>query len=261
MLPMKTCFLLLNFILLSVAGLYAQSETGDVPEMVTDRPDQTESPVIVPKGFLQLETGPYLMRDNGKKQEWSYTSLLLRVGIVGWLELRLVGSYEGQLTARMEGDVLEEGLAPLILGTKIALWQAQGAIPQTALMYHITLPNTGSRNSRLEYPKHELRANFSNTLSDKLELGYNIGAIWQEIDAVEGLYTLSFAYDLTNKLGLFAETYGTVADDEKNEHAVDGGLTFLLWPTFQLDAYVGRGLSENAADWMFGAGFSWRIPR
>lgn len=33
-----------------------------IPEMVTDRPDQTESSDIVPKHFLQLETGLVVKR-------------------------------------------------------------------------------------------------------------------------------------------------------------------------------------------------------
>ncbi len=35
----------------------APPAAGASPELVTDRPDQTESSNLVPKGYLQLETG------------------------------------------------------------------------------------------------------------------------------------------------------------------------------------------------------------
>ena len=45
--------LLLLLALVSILGI-AQEET---PELITDRPDQTESSSVVPLGALQIETG------------------------------------------------------------------------------------------------------------------------------------------------------------------------------------------------------------
>ena len=42
----------------------APPAAGASPELVTDRPDQTESSNLVPKGYLQLETGWSFARDD-----------------------------------------------------------------------------------------------------------------------------------------------------------------------------------------------------
>lgn len=231
------------------------------PELITDRPDQTESAAIVPKGSVQLETGPYLILNDGNEREWSYNTLLARIGLLSWIELRLQGAYEGYRYEWEGGSASAKGLAPLIIGAKVKLLEEKGRVPQTALMYHITLPGTGGKSFQVDFAEHELRANFSHTLSDKLELAYNLGAQWQELKEADGMYTLSFAYDLGDKVGVFAEAFGFLIEDEQNKHSIDVGITLLARPNLQLDAYLGRGLTENANDWLFGGGFSWRIPR
>ena len=42
---------------LAILFLYAMSLAAQSPEFVTDRPDLTESALVVPKNFLQIETG------------------------------------------------------------------------------------------------------------------------------------------------------------------------------------------------------------
>ncbi len=46
-------------ILLAITTSVISSAIGqeEKPELVTDRPDQTEAPSIVPRGGLQVETG------------------------------------------------------------------------------------------------------------------------------------------------------------------------------------------------------------
>ena len=45
-------------VILTTLNMSAQ-ETQDPGEMVTDRPDQTESPALVTKGYIQVETGAF----------------------------------------------------------------------------------------------------------------------------------------------------------------------------------------------------------
>ena len=44
-------------------------------------------------------------------------------------------------------------------------------------------------------------------------------------------------------------------------HSFDGGLTFLICNNFQLDIFVGTGISELADDWTVGTGLSFRLPQ
>ena len=58
------------------------------PEMVTDRPDQTESATVVPWGLLQVETG-YLFARDGDVDGYAVPGTLFRLGLGGRLELRI----------------------------------------------------------------------------------------------------------------------------------------------------------------------------
>jgi hypothetical protein len=47
----------LKFILiLTITTIYAKAQ-NEAPELITDRPDQTESSTVVPHKSLQIETG------------------------------------------------------------------------------------------------------------------------------------------------------------------------------------------------------------
>lgn len=55
---MKRIIFLLIVLLMVVTALVATAQGSK--EIVTDRPDQTESPVLVPRGGVQIETGFFL---------------------------------------------------------------------------------------------------------------------------------------------------------------------------------------------------------
>ena len=64
----------------------------DPPELITDRPDQTESPNTVPLGFYQLELGAtFNVNEIGsfRNETLSVPETLLRIGLSDRLELRL----------------------------------------------------------------------------------------------------------------------------------------------------------------------------
>jgi len=55
---MKRVVILLLVLVLTVIAFFASAQGSN--EIVTDRPDQTESPVLVPAGGFQVETGFFL---------------------------------------------------------------------------------------------------------------------------------------------------------------------------------------------------------
>ncbi len=68
------------------------------PELVTDRPDQTESSVVVPPGYVQVETGWSLSRhqEGGiRTNTHTFPGTLFRIGALDRMELRL--GYGGAL--------------------------------------------------------------------------------------------------------------------------------------------------------------------
>jgi len=242
-----------------VVPVYAQdSETAD---LVTDRPDQTESATIVPAGSVQLETGMLFGSDSydflGSKittTNFSLPNNLFRIGIIDRVELRLMILEFGKF--KVDGTELGSGMSPIAIGTKIKFWDENGALPETALLAHVTLP-VGGADFSPEKMEYDFRFSMAHTLSEKLALGYNVGGefVYNGVDYdASGLYTLSLGVGMSDNAGVFFEFFGDFNDD----HSFDAGFTYLLGPLTQLDFSGGFGLTDAAQDYFLSAGITFR---
>lgn len=255
------------FTLFLFTGLFVNAQEVIKPpeELVTDRPDETEAPSVVPKGALQIETGMGFEEwdhDVITQRELTWNTTLLRYGLFEKLELRL-GTDVVQLREELDGAGTQRwdtGFKPLLVGAKVAISEEKGILPQTGLMVHALLPFAASEQYRPQETGFDFRFAFSHTLSENSEIAYNLGAEWHD-DASRPtyIYTLAYNYDLNDKWGLFAEVFGDLESRESPEHFWDGGLTFLIAHNFQLDAFVGTGIN-NEQRLRAGAGLSYRIP-
>jgi len=244
--------------------VFAQQEES-IRDLVTDRPDQTESAAIVPKGHFQIETGFVYRGDksgDAKKEDLGLLTTLVRYGVNKNFELR-VGSAFLSSKQRTDGTETSDisGLAPLFLGVKIKMLEENGLVPKMAFLVTTEFPNTGAKEFSPEYNATDLRFNIEYSLTDRLGMGINLGSRWDgSSPKPEGIYSLVFGYGVTDKLSAFIETYGFMPKEDKPDHRLDAGITFLLKDNFQLDASGGVGLSEISPDYFINAGFSWRIP-
>lgn len=159
------------------------------------------------------------------------------------------------------GEIEEKGFFPLVLGTRVHLLEERGLVPKTALLYAAELP-TGSSEFKPEGVSHFIKALFSYTLSDWVDLGYNLGVrIPDDQDRITTVYTVSFGFKMTDRLTAFTEVYGFLQNEEMNRHAFDGGFLYLLRPNLQLDLSGGAGFTATADDGFVSAGLTWRIPQ
>ena len=83
----KQNFFVLLFVLLFTINVNAQDETKEKKygTIVTDRPDQTESSVLIPKGFLQVEKGAFFEEvdnDGIKDKSTTFNTTLIRYGLL-----------------------------------------------------------------------------------------------------------------------------------------------------------------------------------
>ncbi len=120
-----------------------------------------------------------------------------------------------------------------------------------------------------------MRLAFASELGHGVGIGYNVGVEWNtecdprtadaclERTFVDYVYTVSLGFAVSKRLGAFAESFGTVEfhDARTSAHALDGGFTYLLRDSLQLDGSGGIGLSGAAGDWFVGAGVSVRLPK
>jgi hypothetical protein len=254
-------------VLLALAVQPAVAAQRPAPPLVTDRPDQTESALVVPRGAAQLELGNAHASGGGFRLV-NLGAALLRVGIARPLELRL--GFAGWNRADPDGAPTVHGLGDLDVGTKVVLREGRGLSPAVAVMGSVTLP-TGHESFRASGPDPAIRASLAHELPAGLAFGYNVGAAWTtETDGAGNesvrrdlFYTVTLGRALVPRLAGFIEGFGLLDADNGRPtwHALDGGFTFALRPNLQLDAAAGVGLTDATDDWFVGAGISVRVPR
>jgi len=83
--------------LIIIIMIYSSTFAQSISELVTDRPDQTESSVTVPKGWLQIETGALRESDSPihivQVTNTVFNMTLLRYGLLKKTELRFGGEF------------------------------------------------------------------------------------------------------------------------------------------------------------------------
>jgi len=253
------------FLCLLAAGASAAQE------LVTDRPDQTESAVTVDPGFVQLEIGASLTHDGEADVDiFAAPGTLLRIGIAERLELRT--GFTGYVSQDQETEGLfdDSGIGDAELGVKVRLRDEKGRAPEMAVLVAGSLPvgDDAFTSGRVD---PSLRLALAHTLAERLGLGYNVGVEWASEPAVDGgtttlssyLYTVALGIGLSDRAGAFVELYGEVPGSAPGDpaHTFDGGFTFLLRRNVQLDVAGGVGLTDAADDWFVGVGLSARWPR
>lgn len=261
---LRSIILFTFYISISISTIFSQEKTNP-GTLVTDRPDATEAPTLVPKGYLQIETGALYedSKENQFKQKTTtFNTTLLRYGLLDNFELR-VGWDFAEVKTEINGTELDDiasGLSPLLLGAKIGVTEEKGWLPEIGLIGHLFLPFTAGADFRPETTGIDFRFSFAHTLSEKSSLAYNLGAEWGN-DSPEAayIYTIAYGYSVTDTFGFYAELYGDLPEDTSANHLWDAGLTYLLSNSIQLDATVGSGITKGQ-NLLLSAGVSVRLP-
>lgn len=242
-------------------------------DLVTDRPDQTESSVVVPRGWVQLEVGWGFTRyDEGgvRLEVHEVPASLLRVGLSRKVELRI--GWTGFVDAEARAgrfELSEDGVGDAELGAKISLGEERGKRPEMALLVGTSVP-VGDDAFTSDRFDPNLRLAFSHTLSERVGLGYNVGLGFGSELGGDGerhtlstaFYTVALGFGLSDQWGAFVELFGDVPASASGDssHSFDGGFTYLVRDNLQLDLAGGVGLSDAADDWFVGLGLSVRWP-
>jgi len=247
---MKTKVILL--ILLISSSIYSQT----IEPIQADRPDQTETPAIVPKGMFQVETGFTFQKNDAISKSFSLPTTLWKYGVNENFELRLITEF---LSEEIENEKIN-GLAPIYVGFKVKLAEEKGIIPKTSFIAHIGLPNAASTRYKTDYFAPEFRFAMQHTLSEKFSLSYNFGTEWDGFSAEPTfLYTLTTGYAINSKFGSYVEVYGFAPQNNRANHNLDGGITYLINNNFMVDLSSSFGITDNAQDHYIAFGFSFRI--
>ncbi|HYG64556.1 MAG TPA: transporter [Thermoanaerobaculia bacterium] len=251
---------------LLLAGPAGAFDLSGLPEpLVTDRPDFTESPSVVPSGHFQVEGGATFTRVEEEDAD-TFGEILVRIGLGKGLEARIgVPSYE-RLDAQA-GTI--SGYGDPSLGFKLRLTpdppsEKTPGRPEAALILSTSIPEGDEELSDGAW-QPEARVALSWGLGARFSLSSNVGYAYPE-DPGSGdrfdqfLASLSLGIALTDRLGAFVEGYGFSGEtvDGSETTYMDAGLTWLVANDLQLDVRAGRGFNDADPDWFVGAGAALR---
>jgi hypothetical protein len=238
---------------------YAQSQPPPAEsEIVTDRPDITESSIVVPKGSLQLENGMTWTSDHGH-HTLDLSETLVRFGLSTRTELRLVVP---NFVSGLGGTGSASGFDDVALGMKQQLGPLPGGV-DLAVILAVSLPSGADRIS-----SHGFDPFVKFPWSRDLKKGWSIGGMqslfWHTQDGRRDLTwepTFYLEKQLTKTCDAFAEYGADFARWGGSPQLAHFGTAYRVTPKHQVDFHFGFGLSHAAPNRFFAVGYSFRVDR
>jgi len=245
----------LRFTYMSLIVWLALTMSGQAAddELITDRPDYTESAFVVPLSRIQLESGFTWQRLAAGAHEFNAAEMLVRWAFLPRLELRLgVPDY-----VWLHGDRDDSGFVDSSVGLKVQLGPS-GAAWGAAFLATMYLP-TGAEGFTSDGYDPELKFVLSRDLSERVGLAGQVVAAWPTAgDDREFFWASSLVagIGLSERWGTFAELIVEVPEDGDTAYMIQHGYTYGLARHVQLDVRMGVGLNHAAPDVYVGAGLA-----
>ncbi len=226
----------------------------------TDRPDQTETPVLVPRKYFQAELGFTKENQNSRNYTLVHPTGLFKYGLTNGFELRLETALVTDHVHLIPNPQTNTTFLPPEIGFKLHLLEEKEARPKTSLIAHAGLPFFGSKDYQTLDIGPSFRFTMQNTLSKTVGLGYNVGAQWDgESASPEWLYTFAPGFNLTDKWYAYIEAFGFLRSNHQPDHNADAGVAYAVNNNMKIDLSGGVGLSPSSIKNYVALGFSFRV--
>ena len=252
-------FLLCWILLLSaVAGAIRPASGADgcptpADAIATDRPDVTNSSLVVPLGSLQAENGvDWTVRHGSNALDGTNTRL--RLGVAHCTEFLIdVPNYFGSLNGARPSGVSDIVVSfkrqlPAPLGFQISATAGAG------------FPSGSKKVSGLGYQPY-VQFPWSHSIAEGWGVEGMFTLIWFPSESTRNPTfepTFSFEREFGPSADLFVEYVGDY-DHQRPGQLIDGGGAWRFTKTQQLDFHVGVGLNSSTVDHYFGIGYSLRL--
>ena len=223
-------------------------------EIVTDRPDTTNSARVVPYGSLQAENGiDWTNRE--RSNVISGTETRLRLGVAQCTEvLADVPTYFYSLNGRASS-----GFSDLVVSVKRELLVPYGfRLSATA---GLGFPIGSSKISSHGYDPY-IQFPWSHEISGDWSLHGMFTVTWfTSQHQINPTFepTLSLERDPGPTRDLFVEYVGEYPNHARPSQILDGGGSWRVTRLQQLDFHVSFGLNSSSPDHFFGVGYSFRL--
>lgn len=241
--------------MLTVAGARADSCPTPEDEIVADRPDVTNSSLVVPAGSFQSENGINLTaRDGGRT--FDGTNSRWRLGIAPCLEV-LVDLPTYFANIRAPGSSGFSDVAPAM---KWQISPVPGKV-DLSMTAGVSLP-TGAAEIAGRGTQPYLQFPWSWELRDGWGLSGMFTEFFRPADFTSKRITeTTFVIEkkLTERMSLFTEYVGDYPEGASPRQLLNSGGIYHLTPTQQLDFHFAVGLNHNAPTCIVGVGYSFRV--
>jgi hypothetical protein len=248
---------ILAMLLLYHGTLSAKADTcpSIKDEIITDRPDVTNSSVVIPAGSLQIENGVNLSARDGDRVI-DGTNTRLRFGIANCLEFLVdTPTYFANV-----GNPQNSGFSDVAPALKWQISPVPGKVDLSAV-FGVALP-TGSAG--IAGPGAQPYLQFP--WSWELRSGWGLSGMFTEFfrpsDPTSKRVTeTTFAIEkqVTERASLFVEYVGDYPASGSPAQLLNSGGLYRLGPNQQLDFHVALGLNHNAPSYIVGVGYSVRF--
>jgi hypothetical protein len=243
-------------IVLGLLALATPCALAEEPPFATSRPGQTEGPVVVPKGYFQVETeiAGYAQSKGGpvKTSETRVAGADFRYGIGNATDVEMIVSPYLRDRARdssLGAADTAAGFGDVTLRARHMFAGADGNGPTFSLIGFVTLP-TSKDGLGADEVEGGLIATGAANLTPRISLTLTLGAAAIHEGGYEGDVeagaNLTFA--VTDRFGVYVEGFAEKAAHDDAAATLDAGATYLLGPTTQLDAGANFGVTGAADD-------------
>ncbi len=221
----------------------------------TDRPDVTNSSLVVPRGSLQAENGMNLT-GRGTTAGADGTNTRLRLGVAECTEILVdMPSY----ARAVHGDG-NSGFSDVSPAVKRQFEGLPGGITMSAVA-GLGLP-TGDRPFGGRGYAPYLQVPWEAAFSPGWHVSGMATAFFRPGDSRRNPTfepTLVIGHEVDERLDVFLEYVGDYPAGSRPSHLLNSGVAFRLTPLQQIDFHAAAGLSDAAPDCIVGIGYSIRL--
>jgi Putative MetA-pathway of phenol degradation len=257
---MRFAFVLYLSVMTGTLDLQAKAQTCGAnaqSTIATDRPQITNSSVVVPCGSLQFENG-FQETGNGGQRSFDLPETAVRLGVAGKTELRFGAPDYFVNDDTASGFV--NGFGDLTVGLKQQLGPTRGGF-DVSLIPSVSFP-TGARSISSQGYDPAVQLPWSRSLGMNWTAAGMFSVLWPTVGGrrnLTGQSSLYFDRQLTPTWDAYIEYSGAFPQRGGPQHVIDFGTAYKPTPYQQLDFHCGFGLSAASADHSIGFGYSVRF--
>jgi hypothetical protein len=255
----------LLFIPSAIAQPVTQENGEPLPDLVSDRPDFTESTQVVGTNAMQIEAGfaREITAGPDGMRTISGPFPLIRLGLSRRVEVRFSGDGYAWQSLRATAARGFRGFSDHAVGAKVKLANESGWRPAMAVIGSVSMP-VGDPEVSSRHHDPEFKFCWAHHLPAGLDMSgnFNVGSASDERGRInQGGASLSFARELKYGFSGYAEMYSiSLNRDEGRSSIFNFGFTHGMGRNAQADFTLGKTITGGVTSWYMAVGVVLRQP-